>query len=213
MKLTHVRFGTVVTEPGRKNYVGATKHSNNTGELTALIEAIRRCATRREGIAREIIHSDSLYAINMASGKWTPRKRQNELIICALREEWRRLTKLRGGEVTLKHVRSHVKIPGNELADWLAGRGIAEIMKAETEELEIATRWMRVWVTDARRQADEAADLYGGSRSLSAAGGGRGVVNTLSPHAACNRRDPVIGVLGHRGGPEIGTLGDVRGIG
>ena len=55
---------------------------------------------------------------------------------------WRRLIRARPYEVSLEHVRSHVKVPGNELADALAdlGRGGGGV------DVAWATQWLRRWL-------------------------------------------------------------------
>ena len=64
-------------------------------------------------------------------------------MIAALRRVWRRVQLERPGEVSLHHVRSHVKVPGNELADWLASRGTQTTKSATLRE---TTEWMRGWL-------------------------------------------------------------------
>ena len=83
---------------------------------------LSRAMSRRTGAVIETMHSDSLYAINMTTGKWMPRKHVNDVMIRELRSTcmWRRLQRQRPGEVKLRHVRSHIGIPGNETADHLA---------------------------------------------------------------------------------------------
>ena len=76
----------------------------------------------------------------MTTGKWMPRTkgRRNAAMVADMRRKWRRVQRLRPGEVALRHVRSHIKVPGNELADWLADQGAA----GATMTLERATTWM-----------------------------------------------------------------------
>ena len=78
---------------------GATAHSNNTGELTAMYYALQRALGRRRGRGREVIRSDSLYAINMATGKWMPSRsgKRNAEVIGSLRRLWRRIQRERPG--------------------------------------------------------------------------------------------------------------------
>ena len=128
-------------------YVGATRHTNNTGELTAMHAMIDRALATPAGRQRVVMNSDSLYAINMTQGVWMPAKRQNHEIIRSLRRKWQRLQRARPGEVTMRHVRSHIGITGNELADYLAGR--RETDETEDETLEAARDWLHSW--DAQR--------------------------------------------------------------
>ena len=123
-RLTYVDASRVsIDEQDGDEYIGAPGMTNNTGELSALYWALRRAYARRPGRGREVIHSDSLYAVNMATGKWMPRVKRNVPLIRRVRTLWFKLQAARPREVTLRHVRSHIKVPGNELADWLAGRG------------------------------------------------------------------------------------------
>ena len=61
-----------------------------------------------------------------------------------LRREWRELQRQRPREIELVHVRSHTKVPGNEIADWLAERGSSGALSGATRAAaEWADRWMR----------------------------------------------------------------------
>ena len=105
----------VQTERKEPDYIGAAAHTNNTGEMSAMYYALSRALTRKKGIGREIIWSDSLYTINMSTGKWMSRTKRNQNMVGLLCRTWRQLQRWRPGEVTLRHVRSHVLVPGNEL--------------------------------------------------------------------------------------------------
>ena len=92
--MTWAAAGIVETDPHGDEYIGATKHTNNTGELTAMHRSC--CAdgalvARHAGQAEETLHSDSLYAINMTTGKWMPRKQANQALVSDLRRKWRQL--------------------------------------------------------------------------------------------------------------------------
>ena len=63
------------------------------------------------------------------------------------------------GEVRLRHVRSHIKVPGNELADWLAEMRPGG--KSETERtglndtdqlLKRSTQWLQKWLANPAQQ-------------------------------------------------------------
>ena len=127
----------------RARYIGAKAHTNNTGELTALYNALATALRRRPGVGREEIWADSLYAINMASGKWMPKSKRNSEIVEHMRQLWRRLQRARPGEVEVKHVRSHIKHPGNEVADWLADRGRMDDTTTVTETRHWLDTWLR----------------------------------------------------------------------
>ena len=164
--------GQVKTDEKEKDYIGAAAHTNNTGELSAMYYALRRAERRGRGRGREEIHSDSLYAINMTTGKWMPRRRhRNTAMIESMRRLWRRVQQKRPREVKLCHVRSHIKVPGNEIADWLAGCGAVGSMRpGSVVSLQSATQWTREWL---RRQdqnpppRDENAQRGGGGHGSS----------------------------------------------
>merc|ERR1712185_86360 len=107
------------------DFLDAPGHTNNTGELSGLYYALERAGRRQPRRGREEIMSDSLYALNMTTGRWMPSKKgqRNADMIARLRRAWRRVQRLRPNEVRLCHVRSHIKVPGNELADRLADLG------------------------------------------------------------------------------------------
>ena len=148
-RLIGVKNGTVEDDPKSPEHIGAVAHTNNTGELTAVYEAVLSALARDAGAGSEVVWSDSLYAINMTTGKWRPKCTRNREIVARLRGVWRRLQRARPRDVRLQHVRSHIKVPGNELADWLADSGRMSDRKGVTE----ATRWMRAWMTRQRTSA------------------------------------------------------------
>ena len=141
-RLVWAQADRVVTSAREKGHIGATAHTNNTGELTALHAALCRSLRRPRGTGREEIWTDSLYAMNMTTGKWKPKCKRNTEMIEQLRMLWRRLQRERPREVHIMHVRSHVKVPGNELADWLAdlGRHGCGVGREEAE------RWLARWL-------------------------------------------------------------------
>ena len=95
-----------------KDDIGAAAHTNNAGELSAMYYALQRAVARQARKGREHIHTDSLYAMHMTTGRWMPRKqgRRNAPLIAKLRALWRRVQRRRPGEVELRHVRSHIRV-------------------------------------------------------------------------------------------------------
>ena len=156
-KLVSVKSGAVQDDHKEPDYIGAIAHTNNTGELTAMYEALAAALQRPRDAGGEIIWSDSLYAINMTTGKWRPKCVRNREIVSRLRGLWRRLQRARPGDVQIRHVRSHVKIPGNELADWLADCG-----KHARPSLREAERWLADWIDTQQRAALRMTQRQGG---------------------------------------------------
>ena len=107
--------GPVSTDPHHIKYLGSRVGSNNTGELSAIIEAL--LFALEHDYTQVVIHSDSQWSINMITGKWRP-KTNKELVILAQRLAFRS-----GLTVHLQWVKGHADIEGNVLADRLAGEG------------------------------------------------------------------------------------------
>ena len=104
-------------------YQGADKHSNNAGELTALLRAVQE---EKHGQGHVTFVVDSTYAINTATGRTIPtRKRRsaNYALATKLRNTYREIKQRRGDEIQIEHVKSHTGVRGNEAADKLASMG------------------------------------------------------------------------------------------
>ena len=91
---------------------------------------------------RHAIYSDSLYTINMTTGQWVPRTRgkRNAHLIAKLRKQYRDLQRTSAG-IAIRHVRSHIKVPGNELADH-----VADMARGGGITLQAARAWLVAWV-------------------------------------------------------------------
>ena len=110
--------GRVVIDRAEREYIGADKHSNNTGELSAIYWAIKEAEERR---AREIVvRYDSKYAAGMARGLWQP-KRNKELIRTV-----RRAVRDTRMVIWWKHVKGHSGHKWNDRADELAELGASQ---------------------------------------------------------------------------------------
>ena len=72
---------------------------------------------------RMIPHSDSMYAINVSTGRWKPKRNQK---IAKVSRALMRKLKLSYGtrRVSVRHVRAHTGIKNNERADANAKRGV-----------------------------------------------------------------------------------------
>ena len=110
---------------------GESETTNNRMELTAVIEALtslkRRCRVR--------LHTDSQYVhggISTWIHDWKKRGwRTADKKPVKNEELWRRLDKAREQhDVEWLWVKGHAGHPGNERADELANRGVAEVVKS-----------------------------------------------------------------------------------
>ena len=96
----------------------ATKHSNNTGELFAILHALWIIRAEPPGLF--IIRFDSFYAAYMSTGVWQPKK-ENNLIVRKIHNLF--MDTLRTHRVRFMHVAGHSTSVGNKEADRLANRG------------------------------------------------------------------------------------------
>ena len=80
--------------------IGAAAHTNNAGKLSGMYYALQRASARTARQGRELIHTDSLYAMHMTTGRWMPRKKgkRNAPLIAKLRAMWRRIQRRRPGD-------------------------------------------------------------------------------------------------------------------
>ena len=110
-------FGNVVTSPSDKKYLGAAVGSNNTAELSGFAEALRWLLIEGVDIPA-VIRTDSLYAGNLATGKWNPKA--NKKLVESLQKLWIEVSSIR--DVEWEHVKAHRGHRWNERADHLALR-------------------------------------------------------------------------------------------
>ena len=130
-------YGPVVLDKDSPFYLGATVGSNNTGELTAMVEAFHwltalekhfgNSATAERKAGRVIIRGDSTYAMKSISGEYNGAK--NKELIATARDVLLRLEalrRLRGAPaVQFQHVKGHSADVFNDRADVLANFGSA----------------------------------------------------------------------------------------
>ena len=117
-KFLSAKYGRVVTSPRKTMYQGADKHSNNAGELTALLRAVQE---ERHEQGRVTFVVDSTYAINMATGRTVPTQRRKSANVELVR-------KLRGAyskELSLRNqpLETQRWVLPKFLRNWLAGSG------------------------------------------------------------------------------------------
>ena len=118
-KEVFARRGPVVIDRKEKGWWGAEALTNNTGELTAIIEALRW--VKEEGLRKVVIRYDSEYAASMTQGKWRPKK--NVAIVRQSKDALAR-TREAGCEVGWRHVKGHSGDKWNNRADRLADQGV-----------------------------------------------------------------------------------------
>ena len=107
--------GPVITCSDHNAYRGAAVGSNNTGEISAIIEALLHAHQRAS--KQVVIHSDSLWAINTITGRW--RAKTHKAMV-----NFARLLVRQGDiKVHFQWVKGHSGVEGNERADGLAERG------------------------------------------------------------------------------------------
>ena len=132
--VTSASCGRVVIMPATPGYDGATRHSNNTAELTALLRGIRDEASQTDGAPVQFC-VDSTYAIGAALGKWQPRTNNRELVR-RVQVAYARLRASRPpGAVSIRHVRAHARTPGNEAVDRLAKDGAAGALTGSGDDV------------------------------------------------------------------------------
>eukprot|EP00439_Symbiodinium_sp_Y106_P076520 s645_g15.t1 len=119
-------YGPVVASSDHTAYVGATVGSNNTGEVTAIVEALL-LAVEHE-YTHATVHTDSLWARNVILGKWKARTNK------ALVQTARRLLRRMGVRVHIEWIKAHAGHVGNEKADKLAKLGRTTAISAKRAE-------------------------------------------------------------------------------
>jgi ribonuclease HI len=134
--------GPVVVDGAHPAYLGATKHSNNTGELSAAAELLHALLydTAQPPENRGVIRPDSELAMGAMTGRSAAHENA-ELARC-VRGLWERLRERHGGRVTLSHVKGHSQHIWNDRADALAERGRQGEIISQRNKWETATGWL-----------------------------------------------------------------------
>ena len=118
-------FGPVVTDESDPLFMGADGHSNNTGELQAVAEALLWLKDTERSLSPVLFCLDSEYAANAIQG--TSQVHKNAVLIEKGKQLYLEEARRRAGGFSFTHVPSHCKILGNERADELAARGKANL--------------------------------------------------------------------------------------
>ena len=114
-------YGPVVLDAEDQRFLGAQQSSNNTGELTAIAEAItwlRDEAPGPDNTPAEILY-DSHYAANLVLGHTTPHA--NHTLANNAHSLYKEVSQTR--VITFRWVKGHSQVPGNDKADELANLG------------------------------------------------------------------------------------------
>ena len=105
--------GPVITDHTEPEYLGAEVGSN-TGELTAIAEALLHAKEHQQ---HPSIYSDSLWSINVLTGRWRP-QRHKQLV-----GHIKSIISSFSSKVHFQWVKGHAGQEGNERADKLAEKG------------------------------------------------------------------------------------------
>jgi len=119
---THVRLesaGAVLTDSQHPRWLGARVGSNNTGELTAILEGAV-WAFHTPTVQAVDFRYDSEYAAKLAAGEWEPTA--NLHLVAAVRLAIKQLKSR--VDVSFTHVKAHSGEIWNERADRLAASGL-----------------------------------------------------------------------------------------
>ena len=131
-----VMFGPVVTTEAHPAFSGARTHSNNTAEMTALIEALSFLGPHGP-VARDeqsCIYYDSLHAAGLCLGTI----QAGTLVQQALACQRSMILAQRKRRLTMQHVYGHSGNLGNECADHAAALGTLGF----TSSHNITTPWI-----------------------------------------------------------------------
>ena len=108
-------FGPVVTDPDNLHFRGAQVGSNNTGELTAILEALIMAIDHNW---RDVtIRTDSQWSINVITRKW--KARSHKTLVNYIKS----IIRSASIKVRLSWIKAHAGHEGNERADKLAEEG------------------------------------------------------------------------------------------
>ena len=115
-------FGPVVIDPSHPAFLGAESGTNNTGELSAICEALYWLIHEEQTRAPAVICYDSEYGAKQTQGLWRANKNK-QLVACA--QDLLAQVRASGRSVRFYHVKGHSGHMWNDLADALANRGAA----------------------------------------------------------------------------------------
>ena len=114
-------FGPVCIYSSENRWIGAESHTNNVGELSAMVEALLWLEAEAPGndTVPAVIYYDSTYAFNAITGQFQPEA--NTDLVFKARNILSRVRHKRA--IEFEYVKGHSGNPGNDHADRLAGKG------------------------------------------------------------------------------------------
>ena len=130
-------FGLVITTEAHLAFSGARTHSNNTAEMTAMIEALSFLGPHGP-VARDVescIKNDFKHAAGVSLGTIQARTHVQLALACQRSMLWAQ-HRLR---LTMQHVYSHTGNLGNECADHAVALGSLGLISSHN----VASRWVR----------------------------------------------------------------------
>ena len=122
-------FGPVVTTEAHLAFTGARTHSNNTADMTAMVEALSFLGPHGpvDQDERACICHDSLHAAGLCLGTIQARTHVQLALACQRSMVFAR----RKLQLTMQHVYSHSGNLGNECADHAAALGTFELTSSQ----------------------------------------------------------------------------------
>ena len=130
-------FGPVITTEAHPAFSGARTHSNNTAEMSAMIEALSFLGPRGP-VARDVdscIYDDSKHAAGVCLGTIQARTHVQLALAC----QRSMLCAQHRPRLTMQHVYGHTGNLDNECADRAAALGSLGLSSSHS----VATRWVR----------------------------------------------------------------------
>lgn len=115
--LIYEEAGKVITDTENKEWIGAEVGSNNTAELSAMINALKWVLTEGSDVPITI-RADSMYALRITDGSW--KAKENKELAFRAQSMWKEAKKMY--DLDSAHVRAHKGHRWNERADHLAFR-------------------------------------------------------------------------------------------
>jgi ribonuclease HI len=125
IEMLHACAGPVIIEKGHPAFLGATKLSNNTGELSAAAELLLGLRLMNPSApppdSRGVIRPDSELVMGVMTGRVAVK--ENVMLAKRVRELWLSVRARYGGRLTHRWIKGHSSHVWNDRADALAELG------------------------------------------------------------------------------------------